>query len=287
MKVNVLWEVAGLSDAVREKKKRLERVVRGCQPIAVAYSGGADSTFLLISAARVLGCENVGAFTVTSPLMPAAELRRARQIVRQYGIPHHCLSFPILDNKTFTANPRDRCYICKKEMFRLLVSAARAKGYSCVCDGTNRDDTREFRPGSKAAQEEKIIRPLMESGFTKKNVRTLSRKMGLPTWNIPSQTCLATRFPYGMGISREEVKRLDTAEEYLRRRGFSRVRLRRIREGIRAELAPGDIPKITRLPLRKKIVAYLKRKGYRFITVDLAGYRSGSMDTASQAASIM
>jgi len=263
-----------------KKLKTLQRYLLQYNKLAIAFSGGVDSTFLLQVAVNVLGCNNVHAYTVNNLLVPAGELKRARRFTKKNKIVHSLVDLPVLDMTSFVKNGKNRCYVCKKHIFTRLRKTAEKDGYPLLCDGANADDLTLFRPGNAAAKEIGIVRPLAECGFTKRDVRKGSFLLNLSTWDKPAQTCFATRFPYGWKLTESEVLNIAAVECYLERLGFRHFRVRRVESGVRIEVGPKDFPEICTEPVRKKIVTYCKRKGYVYISLDLEGYRSGSMDIA-------
>lgn len=255
-------------DLLIEKLKEYPRLI-------VAYSGGVDSTFLAFTAQEVLG-NNTLAVTVKTAFSSQKELERASNIAKKYEISHRVLPLSILNVPEVAANDTDRCYHCKKAIFNNLQSIAKNEGYVAVVDGGNWDDRDQYRPGRKALQELGIISPLFFAELTKEEIRELSRRKGLPTWNLPSQSCLATRFPYGTALTRELLKQVDTIENSLKHLGLEQVRLRHHGELARIELGIADFYHVQRL--RNDIVEQVKSFGYRYVCLDLEGYRFGSMD---------
>lgn len=247
------------------------------ESVLVAYSGGLDSSFLLKVAADVLGSK-VLAVTAVSPTYPAEELAFAKKIALRIGVKHKIIKTTELKDKRFVANKSNRCYFCKKELFRRLKDIAKDFKLNFVVDATNISDEKDFRPGNKAKEELKIHSPLQESGFSKEDIRKLSKKLGLITWDKPGLACLASRVAYGTRISPKILKRIDKAERFLKRLGFQEVRVRHYNCLCRIEVLKQDIP--TLLNKRNLIAAKLRSFGYDYITVDLEGYRTGSMNEA-------
>ncbi|NOX98039.1 MAG: ATP-dependent sacrificial sulfur transferase LarE [Nitrospirae bacterium] len=262
---------------IETKLKNLEKILKEMQSILIAFSGGVDSTFLVKVAHDILGKE-VLAVTAQSPSYPDSELQEARELAHKIGIEHLIIDSEELDNEDFAKNPPRRCYFCKKELFSKLVSLAGEKEIRWVADATNSDDEDDFRPGREAAKELKIRSPLLEAELDKNDIRRLSKELGLSTWDKPAYACLASRFPYGERITEEKLDKVDKAEAFLKNLGFRQLRLRHHDSLARIEVNKEDIPALLDEKRRKKIIAYLKNLGYRYITLDLQGYRTGSMN---------
>lgn len=262
---------------MEEKLKKLKGILKEMGSVLIAYSGGVDSTFLLKVARDVLG-EKVMAVTALSPTYPREETGEAKKIARELEVKHLLIETRELEDPNFSSNPPGRCYYCKKELFFQLKELAKEKGFFWVADGSNLDDTGDFRPGMQAARELEIRSPLKEAGLTKAEIRELSRRMGLPTWKKPSSACLASRFPYGMRIKEEDLKRVDEGERFLRNLGISQVRVRHYKDTARIEVNPEELTRLVENHCREKVVKKFKQLGYTYITVDLEGYRSGSMN---------
>lgn len=243
--------------------------------VLVAYSGGVDSTFLLKIAGDVLG-DKVLAVTAVSPTYTREELAHALSMAKALGIRHRIIRTYELKDKKFISNPINRCYFCKTELFSRLKTLAKKNKLNFVVDASNVSDKKDFRPGSIAKEELKIRSPLEEAGLTKEDIRRLSRQLGLATWNKPSLACLASRIPYGIRISGESLERINKAETYLRKIGFRQVRIRHYNGLCRIEVFKEDIPRL--ISKRNSIVEKLKRWGYKYVTLDLEGYRTGSMN---------
>ncbi|MEW6557733.1 MAG: ATP-dependent sacrificial sulfur transferase LarE [Elusimicrobiota bacterium] len=267
------------------KLRKLKKILKNMGSVLIAYSGGVDSTFLLKVAKDVL-CKNVLAVTAKSETYPEREYEQAKKITQKLKIKHMIINTSELSNSLFLANPSNRCYYCRKELFVKLKQIASDKGINYVADGTNYDDISDFRPGMEAIRELEVRSPLKEAELTKEEIRLLSRKMRLFTWNKPAFACLASRIPYGDKIDSQKLKMIDDAENYLFRLGFKQVRVRhhacpkrsRRNNIARIEVLPEDIERLTSINLRDKIVKKFKRIGYHYITLDLQGYRTGSMN---------
>ncbi len=244
----------------------------------IAFSAGVDSTFLLKVAALVLPKKNILAVTATSATYPKQELKQAEALAKRIGVRHKIIKTGELKDKRFTANPSNRCYFCKKELFSLLLVLAAKEKLSFVLDASNISDKSDFRPGSIARKELKIRSPLQVAKLSKEDIRILSKRLKLPTWDKPSSACLASRIPYNMEITPEILKRVELAENYLKRLSFRQARLRHYGSLCRIEVCEKDFPRLLRR--RKAIVDRLKELRYNYITMDLEGYRTGSLNQA-------
>lgn len=266
-----------VSPEITNKYNRLKAILQGMQRALVAFSGGVDSTFLLKTAHDVLK-ENVLAVTNTSEIHPLREEQEAVKFARELHIPHLLIHGRELDDPDFIKNSPERCYLCKKGIFSQLKQIAEKEGIPHILDGENADDSQDYRPGSRATKELGVRSPLREVGFSKEEVRSLSRELGLYTWNKPSLACLASRFPYGTEIDRKSLDQVDRAEEYLRSLGFSQLRVRHHGPLARIELLPEEISRVLDPDLKGKIEKKFKEIGYTYVTLDLTGYRTGSLN---------
>lgn len=265
------------SSNIQAKYRRLKGILEEMGSVLVAFSGGVDSSFLLKTAHEVLRDE-VFAVIASSETYPEKEKEEAIKIAQYLNVRYKIIRTLELENPDFVNNSPQRCYFCKRVLFSRLKEIAEDEGISCVIDGANLEDTGDYRPGSIAAEELGIRSPLKEARFIKSEIRELSKQLGLPTWNKPSMACLASRFPYYMRIDMKSLKRVSQAEDFLRALGFSQIRVRHHGQIARIEIEPKEFPEIMEKGVREKIVKTLKKLGYTYITIDLAGYRTGSMN---------
>lgn len=260
------------------KIMRLWQILRDMKRVLVAYSGGVDSTFLLKVAVDALGTQNVLAVTAKSPTYQALELKDAVKNAKKIGTRHIIIDTNEIENLNFSSNPADRCYYCKDELFSELKRMAKKECINFVVDGSNRDDTLDYRPGAKAKTKHNVRSPLKEAGFGKEDIRRFSKRLGLETWDKPAMACLASRFPYGEKIEQKKLKRVEKAEDFLQELGFRQVRVRCHDNIARIEVSVKDIKLLNKGALRGKIVQKLKVLGFLYITLDLEGYRTGSLN---------
>jgi len=260
---------------LEEKEHRLEELLKSMAPVIVAFSGGVDSSYLAVKAHQVLGPEAM-AITAESASVPSRQRRMAEQIVSLFGINHKTVYSRELERPEYSANSSDRCYYCKDELFTILRSVAEENGSATVLDGLNADDIGDYRPGRKAGEKHAVRSPLLEAGLSKNEIRELSRRVGLPTADLPASACLSSRFPYGVRITEELLQKVDQGEEALRNLGFTIFRVRHHESLVRLEFGPEDLKKALNPEMASVLTATFKGLGYKYVTLDLEGYRTGS-----------
>ncbi|MBO6281320.1 MAG: ATP-dependent sacrificial sulfur transferase LarE [Alphaproteobacteria bacterium] len=265
-------------DKLHQKLEKLQTYFKELGSVAVAFSSGVDSTFMLAVASNVLPKDKVLALTAASASFPKRELNAAQQFCNDRGIKHIIFSSEELDIEGFKHNPKNRCYLCKHELFTKIKELTAQNNIEYVCEGSNMDDLGDYRPGLQAVAELGIKSPLREAALTKQDIRDLSKEMNLPTWNKPSFACLASRFVYGELISEEKLQMVDKAEQLLIDLGFSQVRVRIHGKIARIEILPEEFAKITAPSIRDKIYTAFNDYGFSYVALDLKGYRTGSMN---------
>ena len=264
-------------DQLHKKFTKLQGILRDYGAIAVAYSGGVDSTFLLKTAAMVLG-DQVLAVTSASPVVPERELAETKRFCEENQIRQLIVAADVLDTDAFRKNPPNRCYYCKHDLFGKMIAEAEKYGIRCVAEGSTMDDTGDYRPGMHAIRELGVKSPLQEADLFKSEIRILSKELGLPTWDKQSFACLASRFAYGEAITEEKLVMVDRAEQLLLDLGFRQFRVRLHGKLARIEVLPEEIARIAASGTREDLYAQMKAIGFDYVTLDLGGYRTGSMN---------
>lgn len=264
-------------DELHTKLENLKAYIKSLGSIAVAFSGGVDSSFLLKCAHDTLG-DNAIAVTARSSTFPRRELNESIEFAKKYGIRQVLIDSEELDIRGYSENPADRCYYCKSELFSKIRKTADSLSVKYIAEGSNMDDLGDYRPGLKAAEQLGAVSPLRFAKLNKDDIRQLSKEMGLATWDKPSFACLASRVPYGQKITREKLDAIDAAEQFLIDLGFKQMRVRHHGEIARIELLPEDMPRVFENGLSDKIYCKLKELGFTYVALDLKGYQTGSMN---------
>jgi uncharacterized protein len=262
---------------LEEKEGRLDALLRDMKRAIVAYSGGVDSTYLAWKANQVLG-DGALAVTADSASVPSHQRKTALEVAEKFGFRQEVIRTGEVERADYRENPPNRCYFCKDELFTHLTELARERGYAFVLDGLNADDLGDYRPGRDAATQHSVRSPLVEAGLSKQEIRDLSRRAGLPTADQPASACLASRFPYGVKITDEKLRMVDRGEEALRQMGFRIFRVRHHDDIARLEFGREDLAKALDTDMAARLVAVFKGLGYRYVTLDLEGYRTGSLN---------
>jgi uncharacterized protein len=273
-------QIQALCDSSRPKLETMRASIRAHGTALVAFSGGVDSTFVLKIAVEELG-ERALAVTALSASVAPEEEQEARELAARLGARHEVVSSNELANPQYAANPTNRCYFCKTELYDLCEARRQALGYAVVLDGFNADDFKDHRPGHQAAKEHRVQSPLAQAGLTKDEIRAWSHHLGLPTWDKPQMACLASRIPYGTSVTRERLFQIASAESELRRLGFRQFRVRYHHEVARIELAAEEYERFFSGDVRQRISAALKAIGFKFVALDLEPFRSGRMNEAA------
>ena len=260
------------------KERRLEEGLKSVPSLVVAYSGGVDSAYLAYAAHRVLG-KRMLAVTALSASYSARDRREAQACVERFRFPHEFVETGELENPAYRANSPNRCYFCKDELFQKLDELVRQRGYAAVAYGVNVDDQGDWRPGQRAAREHQVLTPLLDAELTKSEIRELARRAGLPVWDRPASACLSSRIAYGIEVTPERLAVVEKGEEALHELGFRQVRVRHHENLVRIEIAPEELPRALTPEMARKFVDIFKPLGFSFVTLDLEGYRQGSLNT--------
>lgn len=272
-----LCAVSSIPPELRRKEAALEKVLRASGRVLVAFSGGVDSSYLAWAAHRALG-DGALAVTAESPSYPASHRQMAEEVATRFQIPHRFVSTREMEQEAYRANAPDRCYHCKSELFGVLDALREELEFDAVAYGVNTDDTTDFRPGHRAADEHGVVSPFLDARLAKEEIRALSREAGLPTADLPASACLSSRLPYGTEVTSERLHQVEEGEERLRGLGFRQVRLRHHGPLARVEVEPGELAAALDPAMARRIVSVLKPLGFRWVSLDLEGYRTGSLN---------
>jgi pyridinium-3,5-biscarboxylic acid mononucleotide sulfurtransferase len=266
---------------LQAKENRLIESLKPFEKVIVAFSGGADSAYLAWAANQALGC---GALAVTadSPSFPRSHKSDSAEFTARFGIAHEFIATNEFDNPDYVRNSPDRCFHCKDELFTRLEEFGRERGFQHIVYGVNIDDLGDYRPGQNAAQQHKVAAPLADAELTKAEIRELSRAAGLPTWDRPASACLSSRIPYGTPVTIQNVKTVETGEEEIKALGFRQFRVRFHGEMVRIEIAPEELARALSLEMAQRLTAIFKPLGFKYVTLDLEGYRQGSLNEVLQ-----
>ena len=259
------------------KEERLREIFRGLESVIVAYSGGVDSSYVAYVANAELGPRAV-CITGQSASLPAFQRAEIDRVVEQFGFQHEVIQTDELDNPSYSANNPDRCFFCKDELYTRLGSVARGRGIETIVDGSTVDDLGDYRPGRQAAAQHAVRSPLIEVGLSKSEVRELSRRASLPTWDKPASPCLSSRIAYGTTVTIERLSKVDRGEEILREFGFREFRVRHHDQLVRLEISPSEMDRVLRKEIFQQLAARFRELGFKYVTLDLEGFRSGSMN---------
>jgi uncharacterized protein len=273
--------VPSIPAELRRKESQLEQVLGAARRLLVAFSGGVDSSYLALAAHRVLSADAL-AVTAVSPSYPLSHRAMAERVVAEFGIAHRFIETQEIANPDYRANRPDRCYHCKTELFQVMGALRDELGFEAVAYGVNTDDEDDFRPGHRAAAEQGVLSPFLDAELSKREIRALSRAAGLPSAELPASACLSSRLPYGTEVTPERLRQVERAEEALRALGFRQVRLRHHGALARVEVDPAELPRALDPAMARRISAAIKPLGFRWVALDLDGYRSGSLNEVLQ-----